>query len=122
MWRPAAVRQRRPLLRSLLRFNKDENGTNRLSGSRLWQMSGVLGISSSFFFEELNTQPGVIVEQLPPSRFMLELVRAVQAIPDERVRQRLLDLACRLQSVLRPRSIATRCFCGRRQIRCCETP
>lgn len=35
-------------------IQKYERGTNRISASRLWQLSDVLGVSISWFFEDLD--------------------------------------------------------------------
>ena len=41
---------------SFQQLQKYEQGINRLSASRLWDMSMVLGVSVNFFFEDMNEQ------------------------------------------------------------------
>ena len=87
---------------------KYERGANRIGASRLYQISRVLEVPVSFFYEEM---PESITEaplgSLPPrlaetpdhldqdplaKRETLELVRAYYKIADPRVRRRLFDL------------------------------
>lgn len=42
---------------SFQQIQKYERGTNRISGSRMWQMAGVLGVPVEFFFDGLG-RPG----------------------------------------------------------------
>jgi transcriptional regulator with XRE-family HTH domain len=82
---------------------KYERGFNRVGASRLWELSRVLGVPITYFFEGLepDTQP-VPVREMPESmkasadplnkRETLELVRAYYRIQDVAVRRRLCDL------------------------------
>jgi len=86
---------------------KYERGTNRIGASRLYDLSRVLDVPVSFFFEELD--PSLASEHATPGvseapaagyeankmlkRETLELVRAYQRIPDALTRRRLFDLA-----------------------------
>ena len=82
---------------------KYERGFNRVGASRLWELSRVLGVPITYFFEGLepDTQP-VPVREMPDSmkasadplnkRETLELVRAYYRIQDVAVRRRLCDL------------------------------
>ena len=83
-------------------IQKYERGTNRIGSSRLHQLSRVLDVPVSFFFDDMpgsGGQPGVAEggqasfdqEQLS-KRETLELVRAYYRIGDLAVRARLFDL------------------------------
>lgn len=87
---------------------KYEKGANRVSSSRLVDMANALGVSVSYFFEEMTAE----VQKQTPSALMitkqrpeidqerdplarretLELVRAYYRITDPTVRKRLADL------------------------------
>ena len=100
-------------------IQKYERGINRVSASRLWELSKVLGVSVQFFFEELafgqdptrraGTQPGfgeaqaesTIIEFLG-SRDGLELNRAFVRIRDARVRRSIVDLVRSLAGEMPP--------------------
>ncbi|HUZ72847.1 MAG TPA: helix-turn-helix transcriptional regulator [Stellaceae bacterium] len=85
---------------------KYERGTNRIGASRLYELSRVLDVPVSFFFEELS--PGTAAAPVgsglsePPAqpfgdaaggnRERLELVRVFQRISDATLRRRLFDL------------------------------
>jgi transcriptional regulator with XRE-family HTH domain len=102
------VRQRRVLLGmsqeklaealglTFQQVQKYENGANRVSASRLLDISRILSVPVSFFFEDIADQGTSDVEgergQLI-KRETLELVRAYYAIPDPAVRKALLALA-----------------------------
>ncbi len=86
---------------------KYENGTNRISASRLYDLSRVLDVSIEYFFEDM---PAAVAASSPagggdkakklPSyepdpmvrRETLELVRAYYKIRDPRSRKRLYEL------------------------------
>jgi len=81
---------------------KYERGANRISASKLWQLSQVLDVPVSFFFDDI----GEDATHLPPpppteepsaadplaKRETLELVRAYYRINDPAVRKRLFEL------------------------------
>ena len=88
---------------------KYERGANRVGASRLYDLSQVLDVPVSYFFEEMNPEVasaaqarlGGMLEETPspayePDPMMrretLELVRAYYRIVDSQVRQRLFDL------------------------------
>ncbi len=75
-------------------LQKYEKGTNRISASRLYEISRVLDVPVSYFFDE--TEPGRALggkEPLPLySRETLRLVSAYYGIPDADVRRRVSDL------------------------------
>jgi transcriptional regulator with XRE-family HTH domain len=85
---------------------KYERGANRVSASRLYQLSRVLDVPVRFFYDEVDpvrapALPGGFAE--PPAASYeadplrnpetLELIEAFFAIPDAAVRQRLFHLA-----------------------------
>ena len=87
---------------------KYERGANRIGASRLYDLSKVLDVPVSFFFEEMPSVSGherhmavAMSEHRPESgepdpmakRETLELVRAYYRIPDAHLRRRLFDLA-----------------------------
>ncbi len=85
---------------------KYERGANRIGASRLYELSRVLDVPVSFFFDDVDPVrapaiPAGFAE--PPAegfdadplrrRDTLELVEAYYAIDDDAVRRRLLELA-----------------------------
>ncbi len=89
---------------------KYERGANRIGSSRLYELSRVLDVPISFFFDDL---PGEVVQKYkgagedPPEdyeheeiydpkqmsrRETLELVRAYYKIPEAAVRKRVFDM------------------------------
>ena len=79
-------------------IQKYESGANRVSASRLWDLSQALDIPVSFFFEglangtsEMNGQGNVEAGVLQNKETM-DLIRAYYGL-DEGPRRRLLDLA-----------------------------
>lgn len=96
---------------------KYERGANRIGCSRLFDLSRVLDVPVSFFFDDMSDQAkelspahivkgGVtetIVEQFPLDpmlkRETLELVRAYYAIPNDKVRRQVYELAKSLGTV-----------------------
>jgi transcriptional regulator with XRE-family HTH domain len=83
---------------------KYERGANRIGASRLYDLSRVLDVPVSFFFDDIN--PEVVAaavesgestaQHYEPDPMMrretLELVRAYYRIPDAQIRRRLFDL------------------------------
>lgn len=76
-------------------IQKYETGMNRVSASRLWDISDALEVSIAFFFEGLSTE-GEAAAKLAPDvmadKEALELVRTYYSIPEAQ-RRRLFDLA-----------------------------
>ncbi len=86
---------------------KYERGANRIGASRLYDLSHVLDVPVSFFFDDIKAET-VEAAQGDPSRRepgnggyepdpmmrreTLELVRAYYRIPDMQIRRRLFDL------------------------------
>lgn len=89
---------------------KYERGANRVGASRLYDLSRVLDVPVSFFFDDINPETVAAVQSGAPSggiaesaaqryepdplmrRETLELVRAYYRIPDAQIRRRLFDL------------------------------
>lgn len=78
-------------------IQKYETGMNRVSASRLWDISNVLDVPVSFFFEGLDDSQtegnaaGTSGDILTDKE-ALELLRSYYAIPENQ-RRRLFDLA-----------------------------
>ena len=110
----ARLRQRRKLLGisqtsvaeaiglTFQQVQKYEKGTNRISASRLFDLSRMLNVPVTFFFEEM---PDAILANSPAhrrrkakepdrmaARETLELVRAYYKISDPQVRKRVREL------------------------------
>ena len=82
-------------------LQKYEKGTNRISASRLFDLSHVLDVPIGFFFDDTPVKVtevgGAELSQSAEAEFMfkremLELVRAYTHIADPRMRQALRDL------------------------------
>ena len=79
-------------------IQKYETGMNRVSASRLWDISKVLNVDVAFFFEGLDEGvPSVTSNSDMPGDILtdkeaLELLRSYYAIPENQ-RRRLFDLA-----------------------------
>lgn len=76
-------------------IQKYETGMNRVSASRLWDISATLGVPIAFFFEGIDTskgQTGAVEGDILADKEALELVRSYYAIPEQQ-RRRLFDLA-----------------------------
>jgi len=80
-------------------IQKYETGMNRVSASRLWDISHVLDVPVAFFFEgiaqpeaEKNAKKSDMPGDLLSDREALELLRSYYAIPENQ-RRRLFDLA-----------------------------
>ena len=86
---------------------KYERGANRIGASRLYDLSRVLDVPVSFFFDDIKAEtieasqaepggreaPGAAYEPDPMMRReTLELVRAYYRIPDTQIQRRLFDL------------------------------
>jgi transcriptional regulator with XRE-family HTH domain len=78
---------------------KYERGSNRISASRLYEISRVLEVPPSYFFEEVMEENGPGYSGGGPGsadpmtkRETLELVRAYYKISDPKIRQELCSL------------------------------
>ena len=69
---------------------KYESGSNRIGGSRLWDISAVLEVPVNHFFEGLQSpgpsQPQSETARAPLTRRSLELAKEIDAIEDETVK------------------------------------
>ncbi len=78
-------------------IQKYESGANRISASRLWDLSQALTVPVSFFFDGLEPKNGaemagdMLKPDLLSDKETLELVRAYYGL-EERPRRRLLEL------------------------------
>jgi transcriptional regulator with XRE-family HTH domain len=71
---------------------KNERGTNRIGASRLYQLSDILDVPVSYFFDGLD-QPAQTAQDDPLARReTLELVRAYYRIKSGKVRKRIFEL------------------------------
>ena len=78
-------------------IQKYETGMNRVSASRLWDISNVLDVPISFFFEgldgeEVDQETGKLPSDILTDKEALDLLRSYYAIPENQ-RRRLFDLA-----------------------------
>ena len=79
-------------------IQKYVTGMNRVSASRLWDISNVLGVPVSFFFEGIDAEAqndavkGDMPGDILTDKEALELLRSYYAIPENQ-RRRLFDLA-----------------------------
>lgn len=85
---------------------KYEKGSNRISASRLWQMSKILGVPVAFFFEDIPENDGAALQpgfgesagegalmDFLSSADGFQLNRAFSQIEDGNVRRKLVELA-----------------------------
>lgn len=78
---------------------KYEKGVNRIGASRLMQMSGILGVPVSFFFEDAPNETEMAEDLLPTPGALLivpgaiQLLQAYALIEDPAVRRSLLTIA-----------------------------
>ena len=82
---------------SFQQIQKYERGANRVSASRLHQLTRILNVPVGYFFEGMTDVPQnghhpAHDSEMVASRETLELVRAYYRIEDPTVRRRLVDL------------------------------
>jgi transcriptional regulator with XRE-family HTH domain len=101
---------------------KYERGANRIGASRLFDLSQVLDVPVSFFYDDmpvelahptpaeyasrlggLAEEPTGFDSDLLSRRETIDLIRAYFAIPDTQVRKRVYELAKALAAVAEPR-------------------
>lgn len=76
-------------------IQKYETGMNRISASRLWDISDALGVPISYFFEGMDnaaTPTDDVTGDIMADKEALLLVRSYYAIPEAQ-RRRLFELA-----------------------------
>jgi len=83
-------------------IQKYETGANRVSASRLWDISEAMDVPVNFFFEGLDNEAAEGAEAVPADlmgdKEALDLVRSYYAIPENQ-RRRLFELARVLSDV-----------------------
>jgi transcriptional regulator with XRE-family HTH domain len=86
-------------------IQKYETGANRVSASRLWDISEALGVHVSFFFKGLKTAEEAkatstkdIPQDVMADKEAMELIRSYYTIPEDQ-RRRLFELARVLSDV-----------------------
>ncbi|MAI57453.1 MAG: transcriptional regulator [Rhodobacteraceae bacterium] len=85
-------------------IQKYETGTNRVSASRLWDISETLNVPVNFFFEGLERRKAeqgsfeAIPSDLMDNKEALDLIRSYFSIPENQ-RRRLFELARVLSDV-----------------------
>jgi len=84
-------------------IQKYETGANRVSASRLWDISEALDVPVSFFFEGIDESQAADADMAVPADLLgdkeaLDLIRSYYAIPENQ-RRRLFDLARVLSDV-----------------------
>ena len=98
-------------------IQKYERGVNRIGSSRLFELSEVLDVPPSFFFDGAPSQtenaaagPGMAETQPEPyearqfaRREILELVRAYDRITDHEIRKRVFELVKAVAAFTEPR-------------------
>jgi transcriptional regulator with XRE-family HTH domain len=95
-------------------IQKYEKGVNRISASRLYQLSHILNVSPAYFFDGIGSVEDATLDSLTPStatatgmaadngedlfarRESLELVRAHYNIPSPLLRRRVLEFVRKL--------------------------
>jgi transcriptional regulator with XRE-family HTH domain len=80
---------------SFQQIQKYEKGTNRISASRLWELSGILGVEPTYFFEGLEGSPGAERTEgtsMLGGREMSELNRHFRRILSAGVRRQVVQL------------------------------
>ena len=77
-------------------IQKYENGSNRVSASRLYQVASIFGVPIMFFFEDM---PSEITgpEKFPADALVIDdqttkLLRAYLSVPDDQVRKGIRNL------------------------------
>ena len=82
-------------------IQKNENGSNRIGGSRLWQFSQILDVPVSYFFEGLDGKPAKPQRKDRHARAMeqpetVKLVRNYYSIKDDEVQDTVYTLVDKL--------------------------
>ena len=73
-------------------IQKNEKGMNRIGSSRLYELSHILDVPISFFFEGLDEARSEGGEDTLTKRETLELTRAYYRIKSDKVRKQLFGL------------------------------
>lgn len=80
---------------SFQQLQKYERGINRISASRLWEISQALGVKISYFFEGADAEATEEMEEI--STRTIELATQINQISNEAVKSQIVGLikACR---------------------------
>ncbi len=75
---------------SFQQVQKYEKGTNRIGSSRLWDIASALETPITYFFDGLDSEAEANAKTLP--RRTIELAKRIDSIPDDNVRNQVLNL------------------------------
>ena len=75
---------------SFQQLQKYERGINRISASRLWEVSQALGVKIAYFFEGAGDDDGPEMEEI--STRTIELATQISRIPNEAVKSQIVGL------------------------------
>ena len=75
---------------SFQQLQKYERGINRISASRLWEVSQALGVKVSYFFDGADGDDVHDVEEI--STRTIELATQINQIPNEAVKNQIVGL------------------------------
>jgi transcriptional regulator with XRE-family HTH domain len=70
---------------SFQQIQKYEIGSNRIAASRLYELSNVLGVPTSYFFEGMQD-----AAEATPSDRGIDIVTALAAIDDDKIKSRIV--------------------------------
>lgn len=70
---------------SFQQIQKYEIGSNRIAASRLYELSNVLGVPTSYFFEGMQDVP-----ETEPADRGIDIVTALAAIDDDKIKSRIV--------------------------------
>ena len=79
---------------SFQQIQKNEKGTNRIAGSRLWMLGNALRIPVTYFFEGLDKTSGDRPASKPISDRVMRVARILDALPDTEAKQEIFALVC----------------------------
>lgn len=75
---------------SFQQLQKYERGINRISASRLWEISQALGVNIAYFFEGAEAETSEEVEEI--STRTIELATQINQISNEAVKSQIVGL------------------------------
>ena len=79
---------------SFQQLQKYESGGNRISASRLYEISKILGVSPYFFFEGLN---GIEIDaDMPKDLQTIKAVHVMNKIQNQKVKDKIINLIMEL--------------------------
>ena len=77
---------------SFQQCQKYENGTNRVSASRLWAISRVLGLPITYFYDGLDDAPIDGTDETMPDDQSIRVAQRFDSIPESAVKDQLFAL------------------------------